>query len=135
MRRKDFFSGNSSDLVIEQDLMRLFKVSGGMTRERGTDSTMACFVNILPQCIPLCDFLEKRCGCVTFIIRTTQGFEAVLFGLRHKRPKHILIFGRKVIFYVHKTTQILCATATATGVIADSSVNCEQTFENRRGCC
>ena len=38
--KKGFLSGNSSDLVIEQDLMRLFKVSGGVTRGRGiTDST------------------------------------------------------------------------------------------------
>ena len=61
--KKGFFRGNSSDLVIEQDLMRLFKVSGDMTRGRGiTDSTMACFVNILPQCIPICDYLQSVVG-------------------------------------------------------------------------
>ena len=57
------FRGNFRDLVIEQDLMRLFKVSGGMTRGRGiTGSTMACFVNILPQCIPICDYLQSVVG-------------------------------------------------------------------------
>ena len=63
MRRKDCFSGNSSDLVIEQDLMRLFRVSGGMTSGRGiTVLTMACLVNILTRCIPICDYLESVVG-------------------------------------------------------------------------
>ena len=64
IRRKDhFFSGNFSDIVIEQDLMRLFKCSGGMTRGRGiTDSTISSFVNVMPRCIPICSFLEDFTG-------------------------------------------------------------------------
>ena len=43
IRRKDcYFGGNSSDLIIEQDLMRLLKASGGRTRGRKiTESTIA----------------------------------------------------------------------------------------------
>ena len=55
IRRKDiYFAGNSSDLVIEQDLMRLFKTSGGLTRGHGiTDNTISWFVDILPRTIPI----------------------------------------------------------------------------------
>ena len=64
IRRKDiYFAGNSSDLVIEQDLMRLFKSSGGLTRGRGiTDNTISWFVDILPRTIPISQFLESFMG-------------------------------------------------------------------------
>ena len=63
--RKKYFAGNFSDLIIEQDLMRLFKSSGGMTRGRGiTDSTITNFVDVMPRCIPICKFLENFSGVV-----------------------------------------------------------------------
>ena len=48
-----------TDQLIEQCLMRLLKVNGGITLGRGiTDSTMAKFTDALPKCIPICAALE-----------------------------------------------------------------------------
>ena len=64
-RKEKYFAGNFSDLIIEQDLMRLFKSSGGMTRYRDiTNNTITNFVNVMPRCIPICTFLESFTGVV-----------------------------------------------------------------------
>lgn len=49
VRRTDrFWRGNFTDQTIEQDLMRLFKSSGGMTRGRGiTDSTLTKWISTM----------------------------------------------------------------------------------------
>ncbi|ELT96415.1 hypothetical protein CAPTEDRAFT_203052 [Capitella teleta] len=56
IRRKDnLWGGIISDQSIEQNLMRLLKISGGMTRGRGiTDSSLAMLVHAFPYCIPIC---------------------------------------------------------------------------------
>src|SRR6218665_2617982 len=61
VRRTDrFWSGNFTDQTIEQDLMRPFKSSGGMTRGRGiTDSTLTKWTHSFPQCISIYEGLEK----------------------------------------------------------------------------
>ena len=66
-RKEDiFFAGNLSDLVLEQDLMCLFKASGGLTRGRGiTDNTISWFVDIIPSCIPISQFLETFTGVLS----------------------------------------------------------------------
>ena len=64
VRRKNcFWSGNFTDQTIEQDLMRLFKSAGGLTRGRHiSECTIARFVRSLPYFIPICDFLEEFSG-------------------------------------------------------------------------
>src|SRR6218665_3367687 len=61
VRRTDrFWSGNVTDQTIEQDLMRLFKSSGGMTRGQGiTDSTLTKWIHSFPQRISISEGLEK----------------------------------------------------------------------------
>src|SRR6218665_507807 len=61
VRRTDrFWSGNFTDQTIEQDLMRPFKSSGGMTRGRGiTNSTLTKWIHLFPQCIYIYQGLEK----------------------------------------------------------------------------
>ena len=57
------WGGNETDKVIEQDLMRLIKSKGGLTRGRGiSDSTMHRFTNALPMIVPMCNTLEKYCN-------------------------------------------------------------------------
>ena len=51
MRRKDNYF---SDIVIEQDLVRLFKLLGGMTRGSGIDDST--FVNVMSHSSFLEDF-------------------------------------------------------------------------------
>ena len=61
VRKKDrLWSGNFTDQTIEQNLMRMFKSSGGMTRGRGiTESTITKWIHTFPHCIPLCEAIEQ----------------------------------------------------------------------------
>ena len=55
----DYFETKS----IERELMRLLKISGGLTCGQSvTDSTVAKFVNALPKCLPICNALEQFTG-------------------------------------------------------------------------
>ncbi|ELU05771.1 hypothetical protein CAPTEDRAFT_216916 [Capitella teleta] len=56
IRRKDnLWGGIFSDQSIEQNLMRLLKTLGGITRGQGiTDSSLAMLVHAFPYCIPIC---------------------------------------------------------------------------------
>ncbi|VDI40711.1 Hypothetical predicted protein [Mytilus galloprovincialis] len=67
MRRSDrFWSGLSSDLVIEQVLMRCIKTTGGLTRgRRMTDAQRSLWILSMPQCIQMneakkCEFQERN---------------------------------------------------------------------------
>lgn len=61
--RPESWGGVWSDMSIEQDLMRAFKVHGGMIHGRGvTDSALAYFVLAFPACLDLCKTLEKFTG-------------------------------------------------------------------------
>ena len=62
-RSHRFWYGGFTDQTIEQVLMRMFKVRGGLAHGRGiTTSTQAKVVHSLPQTIPVCDSLESFCG-------------------------------------------------------------------------
>jgi hypothetical protein len=129
IRRKNiFFAGNSSDLVIEQDLMRLFKTSGGLTRGRGiTDNTISWFVDILPKYIPISQFLENFTG-------VHSGSSE-----QHKdlRPRHLAadIRDREKFlnwFKEHSPTSFDALDGLAsleTGMVGDSNVNCDIAYE------
>jgi len=55
-RANEFWSCNFSDQTIEQYLMRMLKVSGGLTYGRGIiDSTLTKWIHALPKCV-LCNF-------------------------------------------------------------------------------
>ena len=62
-RIEEEWKGNEADKVIEQDLMRLIKSKGGLTRGRGiSNSTMQKFTNALPMTIQMCSSLEEYCS-------------------------------------------------------------------------
>src|SRR6218665_2089124 len=53
-------SGNFTDQTIEQDPMRLFKSSSGMTRGQGiTDSTLTIWIHSFPHDISICEGLGE----------------------------------------------------------------------------
>ncbi|KAF4530425.1 hypothetical protein B566_EDAN015256 [Ephemera danica] len=55
-----YWSGCWSDLIIEQELMRSLKSSGGITRGRGiTESTVEQFISSLPACLEAIAVIEK----------------------------------------------------------------------------
>ena len=62
-RSHRFWSGGFTHQTIEQVLMRMFKVRGGLSHGHGiTTSTQAKVVHFLPQTVPVCDSLESFCG-------------------------------------------------------------------------
>src|SRR6218665_831800 len=129
VRRTDrFWSGNFTDQTIEQDLMRLFKSSGGMTRGRGiTDSTLTKWINGFPQCISVCESLEKFANIHTTPpeqhkdlrlssqTRDHKDFETLLQWLKAHSP----------FTFSYQTSVVVIST----GMVADSSVNCGLAYD------
>src|SRR6218665_1417365 len=75
-RTNRFWSGNFTDQTIEQDLMRLFRLSGGMTRGRGiTESTLTKWTHSFPQYISICEGLEKFANIHTPHLNNTKTSE------------------------------------------------------------
>ena len=55
------WGGNEADKCIEQDLVRLIKSRGGLTRGWGiTESTMETFTGSLPTTVPICDQISSK---------------------------------------------------------------------------
>ena len=121
------WGGNEADKCIEQDLMRLIKSRGGLTRGRGiTDTTMEIFTCSLPATVPICESFEEFCN--------------VLSGSseQHKdlRPSSL-----KKCFDVHKTfiewfdhhppfpNEAISMINISNGVVASTNVNCHKAFE------
>ena len=120
IRRKDhFFSGNFSDIVIEQDLTRLFKCSGGTIRGRGiTDSTISSFVNVMPRCIPICSFLEDFTGVTTLSSEQHKDLRPSNISRDLKDFKSFLNW-----FQIHSPFEVNCDKAYEIGVAAADSIN------------
>ena len=108
--------------------MRLLKVSGGMTRGRGiTDSTLTKWVHSLPKCVPLCNALEN--------------FAAVHSGTseqhRELRPSSEARDNTDLNHFVQwleahppfTPLQPDLLVSIATGIVADSSVNCDSAIQ------
>ncbi|PIK40129.1 hypothetical protein BSL78_23030 [Apostichopus japonicus] len=62
-RSNRFWAGLSSDLVIEQVLMRSLKTTGGLTRGRGmTDAERARWILSMPACADMNNAMQEVCG-------------------------------------------------------------------------
>ena len=127
VRRKDrYFSGNFTDLTVEQDLMKEFKVAGGMTRGI-TDSTLAKFFYSLPFIIPISKALKAFCGVHTStsdqhrdlstgnMKRDCEDYKTFLSWLESHSP---LSYNNEDC-----ANKVVCI---ANGVIAPKSVNCDE---------
>lgn len=85
-RTEDCGSGVGGDLAIEQGLMRLMKVSGGMVGRGITENTLAEWIHSLPYCADICNNIEEFCG-----VRTVSSEQHVdLRESRQKRDAHDL---------------------------------------------
>ena len=118
-------SGNFTDQTIEQDLMRPFKSSSGMTRGRWITDTK--WIHSFPQCISICEGLEKfpnihttpseqhkdfRLSSQT---RDNKDFETLLQWLKSHSP---FTFSNQTLVIV-----------ISTGMVVDSSVNCDLAYD------
>ncbi|MES9882393.1 MAG: hypothetical protein ABW185_16095, partial [Sedimenticola sp.] len=129
IRRTDhFWSGNFTDQIIEQELMRLLKTSGGMTRGRGiTDSSLAKWVHALPRCIPICDSLETFTGVHASTADQHRDLRVSSECRDHKDYETFLQWLQAHSPFSHSQTESVVALAT--GLVADKSVNCDKAFE------
>ena len=127
-RKNCFRSGNFTEQTIEQDLMCLFKLASGLTRERHIcEGTVARFVGSLPYFIPICDFLEKFSG--VYSSSSTQHKD-----LRPANKKQYINDVEKFnswlsmhSFFAYKNTSgLVCIT---NGLIVDPLFNCDQTYD------
>lgn len=121
----DFWGGNSSDQNIEQFLMRMLKLSGGMTHARGiTESTLTKWVHALPHCVPICDALEQFTGIHT---GTSEQHKDLRTSTQSKDNRDFVIFIQwlqaHTPFTGYKPDGLV---SLSTGVVADESVNCDE---------
>ena len=61
-RAANFWSGLFSDMVIEQDLMRILKTEDSMIVRNITESTLARWILAIPYTNDICKEIEKFCG-------------------------------------------------------------------------
>lgn len=126
-RSHRFWSGGFTNQTIEQVIMRMLKVCGGLIHGHGlTKSTQAKVVKAVPQTVPVCDSFESFCG----VHSQTSDQQADLWATTTSRD------GRdSVIFCNYFTSHApfaygghyydsLVNTATGTVISKCSSANC-----------
>lgn len=128
VRRNDkFWSGTPLDMIIEQELMRRMKTSGGLTHGRGiTDSTLSRWISGMPQCLQVSEALENFSGVIT--VASEQHVE--LRSSRIERDQQDLC---KLIDWLEIRNpfdpDIEGLMSISSGVVANSDVNCDKAAE------
>lgn len=120
-------AGNFTDQTIETRLMRLLKTKGGVIHGRSiTDSTLAEFVHALPQCVPICQYIET----ITGVYSSTSEQHKDLRPSSKVRDdedvqRFISWFQSHSPCEYNNTDGLVSLT---TGEVASSKVNCEQAY-------
>ena len=121
-------------MTIEQVLMKMMKVQGGLTRGRGiSKSTLVYFISALPPCIPLMEAIEEISGvsCATTDQHTVYKQHKELKETRRRRDASDL---SKFIdwLHVHNPFEIKNNSnlmSVFTGLSADDSINCDKAYK------
>ncbi|KAB0797138.1 hypothetical protein PPYR_08132 [Photinus pyralis] len=128
VRRNDkYWSGTPLDMIIEQELMRRMKTSGGLTHGRGiTDSTLSRWISGMPQCLQVSEALENFSGVITL----TSEQHVELRSSRIERDQQDL---RKLFDWLEIRNpfnpDIKELMSISSGVVANSDVNCDKAAE------
>jgi len=129
VRREDrLWSGNFTDQTIEQNLMRMFKSSGGMTHGRGiAESTITKWIHAMPHFIPVCEAIEQFANIHT---TSSEQHKDLRESSQVQDHKDLVTFlqwlNAHSPFQYHNQTSIV---AVSTGLVADASVNCDRARE------
>ena len=120
------WGGNEADKCIEQDLMRLIKSRGGLTRGRGiTESTMETFTGSLPTTVPICEALENFCNI-------TSGSSDQHKDLRPSSTDKVGKVYDKFVdwldYHFPFPEESSALVNISNGIVADDDVNCFQAF-------
>ncbi|KAG1677893.1 Multidrug resistance-associated protein 4 [Nymphon striatum] len=127
-RRDSFWGGSFSDQTIEQFMMRMLKISGGVTRGWGiTDSTLPKWFHALPRCVPICDALEQFTGVRTGTSEQLNDMR-ISNQSRYNKDRGIFVAWFQVHpqFVGYDTDRLV---SLSTGIVADTSVNCDNAVE------
>jgi len=113
-------------MAIEQSLMRLLKVQGGLTHGRGvTDSQLAYFVLSFPGCLKLCEAVERLTGVST---TSTEQHVDLRDSRRDVYFKHTAVF--KTSLEDHSPyDKCNSLKSLSSDIEGDRKVNCHKAFE------
>ena len=128
IRRTDkFWDGIFSDQTIEQFLMRQLKSSGGITHGRGiTESTLTKWVHALPRCVPICNALERYTSVHS---GTSEQHKDLRPASKLKDNTDLSRFTQWLEAYPPFVLDLGLLVNIATGIVADSSVNCDNAVQ------
>ena len=127
VRRSDrFWAGLSSDLVIEQVLMRSIKTDGGLTRGKGiTENQRLVWVMSRPACVSTNEAMQKLSG-VTY--ETSEQHKDTSAARQTRDVSDTL----KLISYLRERSPFVdreCLVNIANGMTAPAGVNVEKSKE------
>ena len=118
---------NETDKVIEQDLMRLIKSKGGLTRGRGiSDSTMHRFTNALPMTVPMRSTLEKYCNVHS---HSSEQYKDLRQVSKVSQYQHIKCFVEWLDLHSPFPQESQALTNISNGTVAEKNVNCHKAIE------
>lgn len=120
-RTNNFWSGTWTDMVIEQNLMRSIKTTGGLTHGRGfTDSSLARWIAGMSVCMPVTTAMEDFLECKS--VSSEQHME--LSRSRQQRDKTDL---SKILDWLDEYNPFKCQefTSVFSGRIATPDINCD----------
>ena len=118
---------NETDKVIEQDLMRLIKSKGGLTRGRGiSDSTMHRFTNALPMTVPMCNTLEKYCNVHN---HSSEQHKDLRHVSKVSQYQHIKCFVEWIDLHSPFPQESQALSNISNGTVAVKNVNCHKAIE------
>lgn len=125
-RRADtFWSGVFTDMLIEQDLMRILKIEGGMIGRTITESTLARWILAMPYTNDICKEIEKFCN-----IKFSTSEQHV--DARDSRIKRDDADVLKMYEWFKSNDPFPCVDAimcVSTGVTGGENINCYDYFE------
>ena len=129
IRRTDkFWDGNFTDQTIEQVLMRMLKVPGGLAHGRGiNDSTRTKWVHVIPRCIPICNSLEHFCGVHT---QTSDQHKDLRASSAAQDAKDYGTF----LNWLQLPSRLSCTendglVSKSSGVVADKATNADKAYD------
>uniref|UniRef100_A0A1B0CSS6 Uncharacterized protein n=1 Tax=Lutzomyia longipalpis TaxID=7200 RepID=A0A1B0CSS6_LUTLO len=127
-RTNKFWSGVSVDITIEQELMRSFKTSGGLTHGRGiNEGTLSKWIGGIRHCIPICNSLEEFCQLKNI---TSEQHVELRDSRKSRDFKDVLSFTtwleQRDPFADRPENELA---SLSTGMIGDEHVNCDYALE------
>ena len=124
VRRSDrFWSGLSTDLVIEQTLMKGMKISGGLTRGKGVDEEQRSEW-ILSR--PICSIYSEQMVELSGVLGSSRDEHVEMSEARRKKDTEDVTLVEDYLDELEPFSTEQDLKSIASGVVADKNVNVEE---------